>query len=120
MSVRVFVFSVFFTCSVFPAFAQSPAKTYSNHPSGEGNPYAYTCRPPQLLPRSRLLGPEVCKTNAVWAQYRRDGMDVAADGTRDVQSERWRSVNPPACRPATMGGGGTLGAAQTNFSVICE
>jgi hypothetical protein len=79
MSVRLFAVSVFLACSVVPAFAESESRTYSSYPSGEGNPYIYTCRPPQILPGSRLRGPEVCKTNAAWAQYRKDGMDVAAD-----------------------------------------
>ena len=99
-----------------PAFAD-PA---SNQPSGEGDPFAITCRPPQLLPGQRLKGPEVCKTNAVWAQYRKDGMEVAADGIHDVRSEKWRSINPQACHPATMGGGGTSAMNQANFSMICE
>ena len=99
-----------------PAFAD-PA---SNQPSGEGDPNAITCRPPQYLPGQRLKGPEVCKTNAVWAQYRKDGMEVAADGIHDVRSEKWRSITPPACHAATMGGSGTSAMNQANFSMICE
>jgi hypothetical protein len=89
-------------------------------PSGEGDPDAVSCRPPQILPGTRRRGPEVCKTNRVWAQYRKDGMDVAADGIHDVASEKWRSTNPMACRAATAGGSGTSTANQTNFSMICE
>jgi hypothetical protein len=88
-------------------------------PDGSGDPNAITCRAPQPLPDSRLMGPEVCKTNAVWARYRKDGMDVAADGTHDVQSEKWRSTNPQACHAATMGSSSTAGAINTNFSMIC-
>jgi hypothetical protein len=62
----------------------------------------------------------VCKTNAVWAQYRKDGMEVAADGIYDVPSEKWRTVNPQPCHPATMGSSSTAGAIYTNFSMICE
>jgi len=62
----------------------------------------------------------VCKLNAVWARYKRDGMDVAADGIHDVPSERWRTINPQACHPATMGGGNTSNQMQTVFSQICE
>ena len=106
-----------------PVLAQTvPAapKVYSETPTGEGDPQAITCRPPQRQPDSRLPGPEVCKTNAVWARYHKDGMDVAADGIHDVPSEKKRSINPQACHPATMGGGGTGGAMGTNFSMICE
>ena len=66
------------------AWAQNAEKTYAAFPTGEGDPDAITCRPPLPLPDSRLHGPEVCKKNAVWAQYRRDGMDVAPDGIHDV------------------------------------
>jgi hypothetical protein len=66
------------------------------------------------------MGPAVCTLNAVWARYKRDGMDVAADGIHDVVSERWRTVSPQPCRPATMGSGSTSTLMGTNFSVICE
>ena len=89
-------------------------------PDGKGDPGAITCRPPQRLAESRMMGPEVCKTNAVWAQYAKDGMEVAADGIHDVPSEKFRSLNPRVCRPATMGGGGTSNAMTTNFSMICD
>jgi hypothetical protein len=102
------------------AVAISPGKTYAVTPDGSGDPFAITCRPPQMLPGSRLRGPEVCKTNAVWAQYRKDGMEVAADGIHDVPSERWRSVTPLACHAATMGGGGTAAMIQANISQICD
>lgn len=102
------------------AVAIFPGKFYSNSPDGSGDAFAITCRPPQTLPGQRLRGPEVCKTNAVWAQYRKDGMDVAADGIHDVPSERWRTVSPQACHPATMGGGSTTTLMSTNFSMICE
>jgi hypothetical protein len=104
-----------------PAAAIAPPAKSSNHaPSGEGDPNVITCRRPQPLPDSRLLGPEVCKTNAVWAQYRKDGMEVAADGIHDVPSEKMRSINPQACHPATMGGSGTSAMNQANFSMVCE
>ena len=103
-----------------PAHAQQPGITYSHFPSGEGDPLAITCRLPQMMPSSRLPGPEVCKTNKDWARYRRDGMDVAADGIHDVPSEKLRSINPGACRPSTMGSGSTIAAIYTSFTIICE
>ena len=62
------------------ANAQNEDKTYVLFPTGEGDPDAITCRPPTV----RLKIPEVCKKNSVWAQYRRDGMDVAPDGIHDI------------------------------------
>jgi hypothetical protein len=100
--------------------APPPAKTYMATPDGKGDPNAITCRPPQKLVNSRMMGPEVCKTNGVWAQYAKDGMEVAADGIHDVPSEKFRTLNPRVCHPATMGGGGTGGAFSTNFSQVCD
>jgi len=126
-----FVLAAFALMLAAPAFAE-PATTTSDapaqpgtqsrarYPTGEGNPYLITCRAPQTLPGSRLLGPEVCKTNGMWAQYRKDGMDVAADGIHDVPAEKWRTINPQACHPATMGGSGTSAMNQANFSMVCE
>jgi hypothetical protein len=75
------------------AQGQTPAKSYANFPTGEGDPAAITCRPPQPVPQSRLMGPEVCKPNAVWARYRRDGMDIAADGLHDEPLRKGGGVN---------------------------
>ena len=102
------------------AWAQLRGTAYSNAPDGKGDPLAITCRLPQKQPGLRLLGPEVCKTNAVWARYAKDGMEVSADGLHDVPAEKFRTLNPRACRPATMGGGGTSNAMTTNFSMICD
>ena len=111
---------VFAEPAAAPADAQAAAKSYASDPTGEGDPNAITCRPPQTLPASRLKGPEVCRTNAQWAQYRKDGMDLAADGIHFQPSEKMRSLNPQACHPATMGGSGTSAMAQANFSMVCE
>ena len=125
MKVRnlVAVLALGFAAAQGQALAQTqapPAKTYMATPDGKGDPNAITCRPPQKLVSSRMMGPEVCKTNAVWAQYAKDGMEVAADGIHDVPSEKFRSLNPRVCRPATMGGCGTSAAMTTNFSMICD
>ncbi len=95
-----------------PAGAQS-AKTYAAFPTGEGDPDQFTCRPPQRIPDSRLLGPEVCKHNSEWARYRRDGMDVAPDGVHDV---KLRSENQTNCRSTTAGGGST----GAGFGMRCD
>lgn len=101
-----------------PAIAQSnaddPPKTISERPTGEGDPEAITCRPPQQLPESRLRGPQVCRTNRVWAQYRKDGMDVAPDGVHDIRSK----MN---CHSeGGGGGGGATSMARVGGGVVCE
>jgi hypothetical protein len=113
--------------ATMPAASGGPSQAVAVHPSetmampsGEGDAFAITCRPPQNLPGSRLKGPEVCKTNQVWAQYRADGMEPAADGIHDVPAERWRTTNPQACHSASPGGGGTANMVYTNFSQMCE
>ncbi len=67
------------------------------YPSGAGEPEAITCRVPQLLPGSRLPGPEVCKVNRVWAQLRAEGKDISPDGTTVI---------------ATLSGGRTMQAGS--------
>lgn len=91
------------------AQAQAPSgdKVVSTFPTGEGDPDKFTCRPPQRLPDSRLLGPEVCKRNGEWARYRRDGMDVAADGVHDV---KLKAGAENTCR-GTSSAGASTGAA---------
>ena len=86
--------------------AAEPPKTYARFPDGKGDPAAITCRHPQALPGKRLLGPEVCRTNADWAQFAKDGVIVSPDGTTLLPSEKQRSLNPAACGP-------TAGSAPT-------
>jgi beta-lactamase regulating signal transducer with metallopeptidase domain len=50
------------------------------YPRGDGDPDAVVCRAPQLLPGSRFPGPQVCKTNRVWAQLRSSGREIGPDG----------------------------------------
>jgi hypothetical protein len=102
------------------AQAETSYKIYAANPSGAGDPDAITCRPPHIQPGTRLLGPEVCKANAIWAQYRRDGMDVAADGVHDVRSEKDRSVHPPACHPMQMGTNSTTTMVSMTFGMVCD
>jgi hypothetical protein len=83
------------------------AKVVSAFPTGGGDPDKFTCRPPQRLPDSRLLGPEVCKRNGEWARYRRDGMDVAADGVHDVKLK----ANATNTCSGTSSAGASTGAA---------
>jgi beta-lactamase regulating signal transducer with metallopeptidase domain len=68
---------------------------------GDGDPDAMTCRAPQALPGSRLPGPQICKTNRVWAQLRADGKDIGADG---AVISRSRSMTASGCpRSALLG-----------------
>jgi hypothetical protein len=101
--------------STASAQTSAPARIYANAPNGEGDPEGITCRPPQTLPQSRLLGPEVCKKNEVWAQYRKDGMEVSPDGKHDVPSK------VHSCRTVNSGGaGGATSGLNLNASTVCD
>lgn len=110
----VIAFTILFAASASAAVGDP------HTPTGEGLPELVVCRAPQPLPGSRLVGPRVCRTNAVWAQYHRDGMDVAPDGIHDVASEKYRSLHQSACRPASAGGSSASNAMQTNIGMICD
>jgi hypothetical protein len=66
-------------------------------PTGAGVPDAISCRMPQQLPDSRLMGPEICKQNRVWAKLYKNGQNISADGTRILASEKDRTLNPQTC-----------------------
>jgi hypothetical protein len=66
-------------------------------PTGAGDPNAISCRMPQQLPNSRLMGPEICKRNRDWAKLYKDGRTLSADGTRIVESEKAHTFNPLNC-----------------------
>ncbi|HEX4272869.1 MAG TPA: hypothetical protein VHZ32_15870, partial [Rhizomicrobium sp.] len=62
---RYFLIALWLLLPAGAVLARAPEKTYAAFPTGEGDPDAITCRPPQPIPDSRLRGPEVCKKNSV-------------------------------------------------------
>lgn len=116
--------SLLVTCTLLLA-ATSPltlaAQTTTDvagEPTGEGNPDDITCRGPQLIAGSRnRRGPKVCKTNAIWAQYREDGMTVSPDGTRDMPVAKGKNCQTQA---GGGGGGGISSARGMGGSITCE
>ena len=73
-----------------------PPLQLGDTPKGEGDPHTIVCRKPQQLPDSRLLGPEICKRNWVWASLYKDGRDISADGRTILPSEKSRTTNRAA------------------------
>jgi hypothetical protein len=71
-------------------------------PRGEGDPEAVTCRVPQTLPASRLPGPEVCKTNRVWAALRALGQQIAPDGVTLVATVQRFGGQPTVCSASLL------------------
>lgn len=94
----------------FPAMALAQP-TMSAHPDGTGDPDATTCRPPQSIPNSRLLGPRVCKLNSQWALLRKNGQDISADGQDIVSDAKAGGMAPMNC---TMEGGGATSSGRMN------
>jgi len=99
--------------------AAEPAKTYLRSPDGKGDPAAITCRRPLALAGKRLLGPEVCRPNADWAQFAKDGMTVSPDGTTLMPSEKARSLNPAACGPAAGSASTTNAMGASSGGMLC-
>jgi hypothetical protein len=79
-------------------------------PSGDGDPEAVTCRVPQQLPGSRLPGPQVCKTNRVWAELRANREEIGPDGKMIVYLDDFRrqKSGQPSCRDVFFGRAGTM------------
>ena len=108
MPCKIIVFAALFMAS--PLWALAADKVISPRPDGSGDPDAITCRPAQPLPASRLLGPEVCKTNSQWALLRKDGEDISADGTKVIPDPQGTNIAPLHC--AASGGGASSGGAM--------
>jgi hypothetical protein len=66
-------------------------------PTGEGDPDAISCRKPQQVEGTHLLGPEVCKRNRDWAKLTKNGQNISADGSRIVAGEKQRTYHPQVC-----------------------
>lgn len=90
--------------SAVPALAAD--KIVSPRPDGGGDPDATTCRPPQPLPASRFMGPEVCKTNSQWALLRKNNQDISADGTQIIPDPHGAGLN---LQCSVAGGGASSG-----------
>jgi hypothetical protein len=107
MSCKTLLFAALF--ATLPALADD--RSVSHWPDGTGDPDATTCRPPQSLPSSRMLGPKVCKTNSQWALLRKNGQDISADGVQIIPDPKNNKVAPMNCAPT--GGGASNGGGMT-------
>jgi hypothetical protein len=79
--------AILFAALFASATALAEDKALSRRPDGTGDPDATTCRPPQPLPSSRMLGPQVCKTNSQWALLRKSGQDISPDGSQIISDK---------------------------------
>jgi hypothetical protein len=101
--------AILFAALFASAAALAEDRVLSRRPDGTGDPDATTCRPPQPLPASRMLGPQVCKTNSQWALLRKNGQDISADGS-EIISDKGGGASM-TCTAA--GGGATSGGGMT-------
>lgn len=100
-----------------PPLAAQTTTDVADEPTGQGNPDDITCRMPQLIPNTRnRRGPKVCKTNAIWAQYREDGMTVSPDGSRDMPVPKGKNCQTTAAGSVS----GTGSARGMGGGVSCE
>ncbi len=76
--------------------ANTPLPRSADMPTGAGDPDAISCRAPQRLTDSRLMGPEICKRNRVWASLYKQGKTISADGQKIVDSEKGAMFGPEA------------------------
>jgi len=72
---------------------------------------------PQTLPGSRFTGPQVCRTNRVWAALRVSHQDISPDGKTivyldDIQRQKAGYTN---CRSAFMTGTTNLIAPSSTY-----
>lgn len=88
-------------------------------PRGEGAPDQVTCRVPQSLPGSRLRGPEVCKTNRIWAQFAANKQVVSPDG-RTITSTGFKSRNCADPRLGTIQPGSLQATPGTVSLTLCN
>jgi hypothetical protein len=100
MAGKSLILAAFIGLSVLPALAQQPA--VSARPDGTGDP-------PQVIPNSRLPGPQVCKLNSQWALLRKNGQDISANGRDIVPDAKASGMAPMNC---SMMGGGATGGGQ--------
>jgi len=87
------------------------------NPTGQGDPDDVTCRVPQTLPGSRFAGPQICRTNRVWAALRASRQDIGPDGKTivyldDIQRQKAGYAN---CRATFMTGATNLMAPATTY-----
>jgi beta-lactamase regulating signal transducer with metallopeptidase domain len=65
---------------------------------------ANICRAPQQLSGSRLLGPQVCLSQAEWDRIKERDLVLMPDGhTLDVNYEKARSIRAEGCNPRAFG-----------------
>ena len=86
----------------------SPA-AWARQPSGDGDPAETRCMKGDDVTGSMLGTRMICKTNAEWAQLKKDGVALNPDGSVARPNNDPRDVAAHGC---TMGSGGLSNAGN--------
>ena len=101
---------------VIQPFVILPTPELAAEPVADTAPEPLVCRPPQRLPDSRLMGPQVCLAQRVWDQYKAQGKILLPDGRTLAASYDEAQTQ----RPMTCISMGTNASAATNWYVACR
>jgi beta-lactamase regulating signal transducer with metallopeptidase domain len=75
---------------------------------------APVCRPPQRLPNSQLLGPQVCLSKQTWDRYKARGLVLMPDG-RTLELSYNQTRTPILCLSMVI-----TASNAANFNTICR
>jgi len=92
----------------------SPA-AWSRQPSGEGDPAETRCMIGDDVTGSRLGTPMICKTNAEWAQLKKDGVSLNPDGSVAGPDNDPRNAGAHGCDRTNSSGPRADGTRAFNF-----
>jgi len=95
----------------------SPPMAWAGQPSGEGDPAESRCMKNEAVTGSKLGTPMVCKTNAEWAQLKKDGVALNPDGSVAVPDNDPRHVAAHGCNvsPGGLSNAGNMGVTSRGF-----
>jgi hypothetical protein len=91
------------------AIALLPTAAWARQPSGDGDPSETHCMRGEEVTGSKMGTPMICKTNAEWAQLKKDGVTLNPDGSVFVPDNDPRHVAAHGC---TMNSGGLSNAGN--------
>jgi len=98
-----------------PQASSSPADAAPAPEPVTSNADAIVCRPPEQLPASRLLGPQVCLPKLEWDWMKKQGLELMPDGrTVAITYEKERSLNPHSCSFIATGASAALSPRAVN------
>jgi hypothetical protein len=97
-------------------FVILPTPELAAEPAEDNAPEPVVCRPPQRMPDSRLMGPQVCLPQREWDQYKKQGLVLLPDGRTLTTNYDEASIS----HPMTCMSVGTNASAATNWYLACR